>query len=315
MEIKIIRGGLQTTVQDLGRRGQRAMGVPWSGAMDGFALRIANAMVGNPDKAAALEVTLIGPEIEFSEDGLIALAGAECEGLAAWKPVPVKAGERVKLGECRNGCRAYLAVAGGLAVEPVLGSRSTYLRGGFGGWQGRALRDGDVLPVGARTGAGPAVATASWRIDPRMLPAYSPAPTVRVLRGAQAAEFGEEFWSGEFKVSVNSDRMGVRLSGGKLSRASTEELLSTAVLPGVVQVPADGQPVVLMADAQTIGGYPQIASVISVDLPLVAQLRPGDAVRFIEVNLAEAHRLTRLRERQIGMLHEGLAQKLAAIGP
>ncbi len=319
MEIKILRGGMLTTVQDLGRRGRRAAGVPWSGAMDAFALRIANALVGNADDAAALEVTLTGPEVEFSADGTIAIGGAECEGLPAWKPIGVRAGERVKFGECRNGCRAYLAVAGGIEVEPVLGSRSTFLRGGFGGFEGRALREGDVLRAGtaAWTAASAAIpemttATGNWRIDPRILPAYSAAPTVRVLRGAQAGEFGPEFFAREFKVSAQSDRMGLRLAGEALGRSSSDELVSSAVLPGVVQVPPDGQPLVLMADAQTIGGYPQIATVIGVDLPLVAQLRPGDAIRFCEVTREEAQRLARLRERNFRMLHEGLAQKLGA---
>lgn len=306
MEITVIRGGMLTTVQDLGRSGHRAAGVPLGGAMDPFALRVANLLVGNPEGAAALECTLLGPELVFSADTVIALGGADFDGLVAWQPLTVRAGERVKLGAARRGCRGYLAVAGGIEVPPVLGSRSTYLRGGFGGFQGRALRDGDVvtaLDVSRWM-------TDHWRIDARILPAYMSAPTVRVVRGAQMDDFGAAFFDAEFKILPQSDRMGIRLGGAKLARIGAVELVSSAVAPGTVQVPPDGQPIVLMADAQTIGGYPQAANVISVDLPLVAQLRPGDRVRFAEVPLEEAHRLALVREHVLAMLHEGLAQKL-----
>jgi len=215
-----------------------------------------------------------------------------------------------------KGCRGYLAVAGGVAVAPVLGSGSTFLRARLGGVEGRLLVDGDVLAIGpSETGSrGLARAeenqTGGWRIDPRVLPPYSGEPVVRVILGAQAADFGAALFERTFTVSAQSDRMGVRLQGEALERSWAEELLSSAVSPGTVQVPPDGQPVILMADAQTIGGYPQAAHVISVDLPLVAQLRPGDRVRFAEVALDEAHRLTLMREKQLAMLHEGLAQKL-----
>lgn len=305
MEVTVIRGGMLTTVQDLGRRGHRAAGVPLGGAMDTFALRVANLLVGNPEDAAALECTLLGPELVFSADTVIALGGTDFDGLAAWQPMVVHAGERVKLGATRRGCRGYLAVAGGVDVPPVLGSRSTYLRGGFGGFQGRALRDGDVVTA-------PDVSrhvTDHWRIDARILPAYSAAPTVRVVRGAQLDDFGVALFEAEFKILPQSDRMGIRLGGAKLARIGAVELVSSAVVPGTVQVPPDGQPIILMADAQTIGGYPQAANVISVDLPLVAQLRPGDRVRFAEAPLDEALRLALVREHVLAMLHEGLTQK------
>jgi antagonist of KipI len=305
MEMTFVRGGMLTTVQDLGRPGHRAAGVRAGGAMDPFALRVANFLVGNAEAAAAFELTLIGPEIVFSADGLIAVAGAEFAGVPSWRPLAVRAGERIKFGAALKGCRGYLAVAGGVAVATVLGSRATDLRGGFGGFTGRALHDGDVVPaapVARRVAAG-------WRIDERILPQYSATPTVRVLSGAQAAEFADGWAGAEFKVTAQSDRMGVRLAGPELKRTATEELLSSAVAPGTVQVPPDGQPIVLMADAQTIGGYPQLAHVIGVDLPLVAQLRPGDTVRFQKVELNEAHQLILARERTLALLHEGLAEK------
>lgn len=307
MAITIIRPGMLTTVQDLGRRGRRALGVPPGGAVDALALRLVNLLVGNDEGAAALEFTLLGPELEFAADTTIAVGGGDFIGaVPRWQPLRVRAGERLKFGAARSGCRGYLAVAGGLDVPQVLGSRGTYLRATLGGMEGRALREGDVLPAKeiVRDVVG------QWRIDERILPAYSTSPTVRFIAGAQAAEFGGTFASAEFRVTAKSDRMGVRLAGPKVMRNVARELVSTTVVPGTVQVPPDGQPIVLLADAQTIGGYPQIAHVVTVDLPLVAQLRPGDALRFVEVSLEAARELVRIRERAIAMLREGLAGKL-----
>lgn len=307
MEVRVHRAGLQTTVQDLGRPGHRADAVPLGGAMDRVALRVANLLVGNDEAAAALEFTLLGPELEFSEEVLVALTGADFEsGLPNWTPVRVPAATPIRFGAARDRCRGYLAIAGGFEVPPVLGSASTYLRGGFGGLGGRALRDGDVV-----TARGvPRRSDGRWHIDPRILPPYSGRPTVRVLRGAQAPEFGRTFFEASYHVTTQSDRMGLRLHGPALRREGAAELRSSPVAPGTVQVPPDGNPIVLMADAQTIGGYPQIAHVIDVDLPLVAQLRPGDALAFAEVTLEEAHELALAREHALAMLRHGLAQKL-----
>jgi KipI family sensor histidine kinase inhibitor len=305
--IEVVRAGMFTTVQDLGRRGHRARGVPFSGAADAIALRLANSLVGNPEDAAALEFTLVGPELRFLHDTVIALGGGEFGDLPRWLPMAVSGGTTLRIGPARTGCRGYLAVAGGIDVATVLGSRSTYVRGGFGGFHGRVLRDHDVLPV-------PAIRRHfrdHWRIDERIVPAYSSAPIVRVISGAQADQFGDAWMERNFKVSSQSDRMGVRLLGPALERNATHDLVSSPVAPGTIQVPPDGQPIILLADAQTIGGYPQVAHVISVDLPLVAQLRPGDAVRFYKVTLAEARELLLAQDRAVALLREGLAQKLA----
>lgn len=304
--IEVVRAGMFTTVQDLGRRGHRASGVPLSGAADPFAARLANLLVGNPENAATLEFTLLGPELKFLHDSVIAIAGGEFGDLPHGRPVAVRAGTVVKLDRARRGCRGYLAAAGGIDVAPILGSRSTYVRAALGGFHGRALRDGDVLPVPReirRFGN-------HWRIDDRILPEYAAEPVVRVVTGAHAAEFGDTWLEQPFTVSAHSDRMGLRLQGAGLERSSPRELVSSPVAPGTVQVPPDGQPIVLLADAQTIGGYPQIAHVIAVDLPIVAQLRPGDRVRFQYLSLDEAHELVMAQERALGLLREGLAQKL-----
>lgn len=306
MEIVVRRAGMQTTVQDFGRIGYRADGVPLSGAMDAFALRLANILVGNDERAPALEFTLLGPELEFAGDALVAATGGEFGGVPLCQPTFVPANTTLKFSAARAGCRGYLAVAGGFDVARVLDSASTYLRAKLGGFEGRALREGDVL----RTVPATRRVDSHWRIDPQILPAYSPNPVIRVLRGSQAAEFGRTFFESPYKVTAQSDRMGFRLKGPTLVRHSQAELRSGTVVPGTIQVPPDGQPIVLTADAQTIGGYPQIAHVVSVDLPLVAQLRPGDAMTFQEVLLDEAHELALARERSLAMLRHGVAQKI-----
>ncbi|MCX6954971.1 MAG: biotin-dependent carboxyltransferase family protein [Verrucomicrobia bacterium] len=311
MAITVNRAGMLTTVQDLGRRGHRAAGVPLGGAMDPLALRLANLLVGNAEDAAGLEFTLRGPELTFASETTIAVGGADFGGVPRWQPVRVRAGERVTFGTARTGCRGYLAIAGALDVPVVLGGRGTYLCAAIGGLEGRALRDGDVLRAAEQVRR----VLGRWHIDERILPAYSGAPTVRVVRGAQAEEFGATLTEAEFKVTPKSDRMGVRLAGPGVARRVATELTSMTVAPGTIQVPPDGQPIVLMADAQTIGGYPQIAHVVTVDLPLIAQLQPGDTVRFREVTVEEAHELVLSRERKMGMLREGLAEKVVGEPP
>jgi biotin-dependent carboxylase-like uncharacterized protein len=303
--IEVIRAGMQLTVQDLGRTGRRAEGVPLSGAADAFALRVANLLVGNPEDAAGLEFALVGPELRFARDAVVALAGAEFEGLSAWRPLEVAAGASLKLGAATRGCRGYLAVSGGIDVAPVLGSRSTYVRGGFGGWAGRELKAHDVVPIGGERRP----LRGRWRVAPQLLPAYAGDVQLRVVAGAQAGEFAPAWREASFTVSRQSDRMGIRLEGTALARLGSAELLSSPVAPGTVQVPPDGRPIILLADAQTIGGYPQLAHVATVDLPLVAQLRPGDTVRLREVPLAEARKLLATREHSLALLREGLKDK------
>jgi antagonist of KipI len=306
--LTVIRPGLLTTVQDLGRRGHLGEGVPIGGAADPFALRVANLLVGNPEDAAGLEITLTGPEFECDEAAWVAVCGARFEGVPSWRPFRAEAGVPLRFGARLQGCRGYLAVAGGISVDPVLDGRGTFLAAGLGGFQGRALRDGDRIPVGAsrRQPLG------HWSIDERIFPHYASEPTVRVLPGAQAADYADAFRAGRFGVSSKSDRMGIRLDGPVLSSPGSRELISAAVAPGTIQVPPDGHPIILLADAQTIGGYPRWAHVASVDLPLLAQLAPGDGLRFAACTLAEAHALAHARERDLGLLRQGLAAKFTS---
>jgi len=308
--IEVTKAGMFTTVQDLGRVGHRREGVPLSGAVDSLAMRVANLLVGNAEDAAGIEFTLVGPELTFRTDTLVALGGADF-GVPRWTPFWIRAGDTLALGLARSGCRGYLAVAGGIDVAPVLGSRSTYVRAQLGGWRGRPLRAGDGLSV-------PRVmrhVQGRWRIDPRIIPAYCGDVVLRVCGGLHAAEFDPAWQKEVFRVSPQSDRMGLRLETGRgLKRVDGAELISMPIGPGTVQVPPDGQPIILLADAQTIGGYPQLAQVATVDLPLVAQLRPGDTVRFELVSLEETYGLLNARERALQLLRQGLAQKLARVG-
>jgi len=304
MEVILLKPGWFTSVQDLGRTGQRGSGVPLSGAMDPVALRIANLLVGNPETSAALEVTLGGAELSFPDGAVVAVCGAEYTDVPAWRPFALAPGEMLKLGECTRGYRGYIAVRGGLDAPSVLGSRSTYLRGGWGGWEGRKLEAGDRLPTGkARplTAGIPGLA-ASWSL----LPAYTSEPILRVIEGAQASWYGPALGAATYKVLPQSDRMGLRLGGPKLVAKGGKELLSSGVVPGTVQVPPDGQPIVLGADAQTIGGYPRAAQVVAVDLPVVGQLRPGDTLKFRPITLAEAQWLLLQREQHLALLSGGL---------
>lgn len=308
--ISVLRPGLWTTVQDLGRPGYRADGIPLGGAADPLALRVANLLVGNSESAAAVEFTLTGPEIQFRCDALVALTGAEVKGLPSWRPFRVRNGQTLNLDSLTTGCRGYLAVSGGIRVPIVLGSRSTYKDATIGGLEGRPLRAGDVLPFQPA----PPVDQVGWQISHSILPQYSASPVVRVIAAAQFSEFTTTWLQNSYEVSSRSNRMGVRLKGAVDTRTAVGlgSIPSSPVAPGTIQVPPDGNPIVLLADAQTIGGYPQIGTVITADIPLVAQLRPGDSIRFKQVTVNEARQMLIERERDLGFLRLGLEGKMHA---
>lgn len=301
----ILRPGLLTTVQDLGRWGYQALGVPVAGAMDTRALRQANALVGNGPGAAALEVTLLGPVVRADVPLVVALTGGAFAlsvndvPAAFGRAVSVPAGAMITVGPrpYDAGARAYLAIAGGIATPPVLGSRSTHLVSRMGGHQGRALVAGDVLPLDAAPMATPAP-------RPAVAPVAPPSDgRLRVLLGPQHDWFDaaviDRLLSATFAVGRRSDRMGFRLDGPPMAIARRAELLSEPVPFGAIQVPAGGEPILLMADRQTAGGYPKIATVIAADLPAAGQLAPGDAVRFVACTRAEARAALIAREREV----------------
>jgi antagonist of KipI len=334
MSVRVIKSGLLTSVQDLGRYGYQKHGVIVSGAMDPFAHRIANLLVGNDENEPTLEMTLLGPTLGFDADTLIAICGADLSPsvgkvpVPLWKPVLIKKGETLRFGGSRFGTRAYLAVAGGFPLPEVMGSRSTYLRAELGGFCGRALREGDELPIGAPSeqarlltgqlqsyaGEHP-FAAAEWGVAPELLPAYREQPVIRAIQGNQFDRFSPEsreaFFTRPFRVTPQSDRMGYRLDGPSLTLAEPFELISEAVAFGTVQVPAEGKPIVLLADRQTTGGYPKIAQIATVDLPVMAQTKPGDTLRFREISREEAELLYLEQESHIRQLKLGILLKQA----
>jgi biotin-dependent carboxylase-like uncharacterized protein len=303
--IRVLAPGLLTTVQDPGRPGLGALGVPPGGAADAHALRLGNLLLGNDEGAAALEATLEGPTLLFESAALVVLAGApfhatlDGEAVEPWAAVEVRPGVRLSLGRAIAGARAYLCVRGGVDVPLVLGSRSTDVATGFGGLSGRALAAGDHLgvgppPPGPPRGRRVVAAAARWSGARRLL---------RVTPGAQEDWFAPEaiaaFFSTPFRVSASSSRTGIRLEGTALA-APSRSLVTEGVAAGAVQVPAGGLPIVLLVEHPSTGGYPKIANVITADLSALAQLRPGEAVRFARVSLEEARRLLLDRETRLG---------------
>ena len=288
--------GLQTSVQDLGRPGYGPMGVSPSGSADPVSLRLANLLVGNPAAAAALEMTLLGGSYIFPEGAVVALAGSDFGATSNGRPletgVPhaVMPGGKLSLGQTRSGARCYLAIAGGVRVAPVLGSASTHLLGGLGGFNGRALQKGDVVEIGTLTKRLPRRKLAAKARD-----AFRPRKILRVTEGPQLDWFLDEaqrvLLQNTFRATEEADRMGLRLEGPALALRAAKEMISEGVSLGAVQVTPSGQPIILFVEQQTAGGYPKIANVIGADLFCIGQLRPRDEVRFARVTFAEARQL------------------------
>lgn len=321
MNLRIRSSGFLTSVQDLGRVGYRRSGISTGGALDSHAMRVANALVGNDDSAAGLEVTLGNLRISFEDKRLVAWCGGAFsvhvagEDLPAGRAAGVNEGDELVVTAPKTGARAWLAISGGVTVPEVLGSRSTDLRGNFGGYQGRVLRDGDVLPLGKSVRLRQAANLFDKsRISKWGAPSTWTTPSrhrvLRVIRGPDWNRFTTDGQSSlvsePFNVSLESDRMAIRLDGPILSRNDPSELLSEAVTPGTLQLPSDGKPILLLGDCQTIGGYPKVAHVITVDLPIAAQLWPGDVIRFNEISLTNAHSLLREREEEFARFRIGI---------
>jgi antagonist of KipI len=315
--VTILRAASLTTVQDLGRSGRRREGVSVSGTLDTFAARVANLLAGNAEDTALLEITFGGLRLRFNDERTVAWCGgafpariAEAE-FPAGRPALVKQGEELEFNPSKRGGRAWIAIAGGIDVPLVLGSRSTDLRSSFGGFEGRALRDGDVLPLGKTARGKEDARLASWSAPVDWAQTAMRAAVLRVVEGSEWDEFVPEaqtaFLKQLFTVTAKADRMGARLEGTELRRTNQWELASEAVAPGTVQVANDGQPIVLLGDCQTIGGYPKIAHVITIDLPRAAQLCPNDTVRFQKVTGVEASTLFVERERDLQRFRVGLS--------
>ena len=332
MSITVLKPGMLSTLQDGGRYGFQHLGVPVSGAMDFFSHRIANILADNKSDEATLEMTLRGPRLRFERDALIALCGADLsptiDGIRApeGKAVRVRAGTVLDFGDSVAGCRAYLAIHGGFDVPVVMGSRSTYDSAHMGGLDGRALRRGDVLPAGnAKSTAYPGLTRAlaaskrsfaapKWAVNQHIEKLGRSLQIVRVLAGRHwdvfPAAARDALIGHEFRVAPESNRMGCRLEGPGVVAGGPGEILSEAVTFGTIQIPPSGMPIVLMADRQTVGGYPKIAEVATVDLHLMAQLRPGDRLRFELVSLTQAQALWLRREQEIITIREAVERHL-----
>ena len=301
MTIRVLKPGLSTTVQDRGRYGYAHLGISPCGAADALSLRIANTLVGNDEYAPALEMTLLGVTLEFEQSAIVALSGASCDckigqyRIAQNSAVSVPPGGVLQCGSITSGVRTYLAIQGGLDVPRVTGSASTDLRGGFGGVSGRRLQAGDILRTARANGQGQRrLREGAWDDPP-------PSGPIRVTRGAQNDWFSPEEWAGflaaEYTVSEQSDRAGLRLNGQPINTRESKQLLTDGIPLGAVQVPQDGQPIILFVDQQTTGGYPKIANVIAADMHRIGQLRPRDDMRFAEVSIAEAIDALRAQEQ------------------
>jgi len=297
--IEVRAPGLLTTVQDLGREGYGPMGVSASGAADRLALRIGNRLVGNAEGAAGLEMTLLGGTFFFREAAVVALTGSDFAPtldnapVSSWSSVEIRAGQTLQMGPTRSGARCYLCVRGGIDAKRFLGSASTHLLSGLGGFEGRALRKGDVLRVGR---ASEGFRTFRKRdLARRALEKLTPKKVLRVTAGPQSDWFSEEarkmFYAETYRVAEDSNRMGLRLQGTAIAPVSGGEMISEGVSLGAVQITAGGLPIILFVEQQTTGGYPKIANVISADLSSLGQLRPRDEIRFELVAMETARRL------------------------
>ncbi|MBM7647349.1 antagonist of KipI [Bacillus ectoiniformans] len=325
----ITRPGLYSTVQDRGRIGYRQYGVVVSGAMDDVSHRIANWLVLNDGGAATVEMTMTGISAVFEEDTFVAFTGADAKiqadgkEIPMWRPVFLPAQCEIHVKQMKQGSRVYMAVAGGIDVPVVLESRSTFQRGGFGGFNGRILAKGDELEIGesnktvqsvtdSLSSEHPKVMGTNWGVAYGVYSCLN-SDSIRCIKGSEYEFFDQaakdSFFNKPYQITPKSDRMGFRLEGSELTLQEAKEMISEAVAFGTVQVPSDGQPIILMADRQTTGGYPKIANVIGADLSCLAQKLPGNTITFKEVSLAEAHRIYRDREHELKTLRNSIELK------
>jgi antagonist of KipI len=299
MSLEVLDVSGLATVQDSGRRGWRQFGVPASGPMDSFAFQAANVLAENPMDYAGLEVGLGDATFQATQDCVIAVTGAGYElsisvwEFPLWSSFFVRAGWKIRLNKISDGMWVYLAVTSGVQTQPILNSRSTYLRGGFGGWDGRQLQTGDVIPTGASSPLSYEMAARTLPVEAR--PNYEIHPTLDVILGPQTSSFTEEsietFLASAYSISLTSDRMGYRLDGPPLRHKGKTELISEGMTFGAIQIPSSGQPIVMMADCPTTGGYPKIGTVVSADLPLLAQCVPNKSrIRFRQTTVEEAQK-------------------------
>lgn len=310
--ISVLTPGAYTTVQDKGRYDYQQMGIPVSGVLDAFAFRAANMLVGNPDYSAVLEITIMGPRLEILVESDVAVTGAEMgmtlneQPVEGWKSIRVKPGDILNIQQVKSGCRGYLALNGGINVPVVMGSRATYVGGKLGGYRGRPLKEGDVIQSGDAK-----LLNTPLKFPTDLIPKHLSEIIIRAISGPQDDFFQEgldTLFQSDYMVSAKADRMGYRLQGPniKLAEGMPKSIISEPTMPGGVQIPADEQPIILLVE-QTVGGYTKIVTVISTDLPKVAQATPGDTIRFEKVTLETAHSLYQERQKLLHDMEERLS--------
>jgi antagonist of KipI len=315
---QLLMPGLFTTVQDLGRYGYLKYGVPISGAMDTFSLVAANSLAGNSLNDACLEITLVGPELQALGRTQIALTGGDIsprindKDVSMWQTLTVQEGDVVSFGKMKSGCRAYVSIRGGIDTPIILESRSTYVRGSFGGMSGRQLKIGDIIE-----GFGTRLLNHEYSMPEESVPQFTDQFRANVILGPQANMFTDRgidtLLSNPYKVTLEADRMGYRLQGPTIEHKTKADIVSDALLPGSVQVPKNGQPIVMMRDAQTTGGYAKIAVVISSDLSMLGQAKPKDIVEFVKTTTSQAHAMLIEYQKRLSSLSNVLIRKTTAL--
>lgn len=332
MSIKVLQAGFLATIQDLGRYGLQKYGVIVGGAMDIFAVRMANILVGNKENEGTIEITMFGTKLLFNEAHLIAITGGclqptiDDKPVLMWRPILVKKGQVLQFNGIKSGARAYIAFAGGLNVPKVMNSKSTYIPAKLGGFKGRQLQKGDILTCGEISNQAKYFVSQleamkipfSWSVNHASFYTCRKPQSIRIIQGAEFEKFNDKsqqaFVETLYTLTVHADRMGYQLKGAKLQLKEKFELLSEGVTYGTIQVPSNGQPIILMADRQTTGGYPKIGQVISVDLPRLAQLQPNQQIKFEVVSIDEAENLLMQQEKDIYELKMGIYFKAHLTG-
>ncbi|WP_019155936.1 5-oxoprolinase subunit C family protein [Robertmurraya massiliosenegalensis] len=309
--ITIEKSGMLTTIQDLGREEYQSYGISIGGAMDKWAFRIGNILVGNDENTAAIEFAFIGPKLRFHGEGYLAISGANCspklngKTISMWKVMPVEDGDILSFGSNKDGCYTYVAIAGGIEVKEVLGSKSTSLRAGYGGYEGRTLRQGDRIVCG-NDDAIKYLRLKGRKLRPERIPIYQNKNVIRFIWGPHEDFFAkktkENFTSNPYKISKDSDQMGYRLEGMKLDRIITSDILSYYISPGAIQIPRDGTPILLMPHCGMSGGYTVIGTVIDVDMPFAAQKKPNETIYFEPISVEEAQLEFKKQEKWLRVL-------------
>lgn len=317
MSLRVIMPGMLTTVQDLGRVGLSELGIPEAGALDQYSLRVANLLAGNHEDEAGLEITVLGPTLEVLDDGVIALCGGDLmpnlngQPIPMWESVGVHRGDQLSFRGPRSGCRSYLAVAGGIDVPPVLGSRSTYVQGKLGGFEGRPLRKDDIIRTGLPKRRMSELV--GRRTPEHLIPHYGSQLEIRVVLGPQDEYFSpagiETFLSSEYLITPDANRLGYKLEGPKIEHGRPLDNISDPSPPGGIQVPPGGKPIILLVERGTVGGYTKIATVASVDIAALGQAKPGDALRFRQIDVSHARRIFQEREAAISGLKLRLGEE------